>query len=330
MGALMGRKIFGDAVEQPSALQQDPSPAPSKRSFGGSVGGLRESLREITANSIRDIDPALIEQDGLRDRLNIDGPEIDELAESIRAHGQQVPILVRQSSTPDRYKIVYGRRRLAAIRKLGIPAKAIVRTLDDEASVIAQGQENNLRLDPSFIEKAIFIRELQVAGYPAQVIQDALGLSRQGVSNHKVVLDALPAEIVPVIGPAHGIGRRQWSDLAKACAPLGESSVEIAEAAVVDLPTGTDGSKRFQVVLNACLAHSAPSLPAADVHRGGHLEVRAEDGSTLATMKSTNDRLNLQFDRKAHPEFGLWLEARADDIVRSLLDRWHEETGRKQ
>lgn len=47
-------------------------------------------------------------------------------------------------------------------------------------------------------------------------------------------------------------------------------------------------------------------------------------------MKSTNDRLNLQFDRKAHPEFGMWLEARADDIVRSLLDRWHEETGRKQ
>lgn len=131
----------------------------------GSIGGLRDSLREITANSIRDIEPDQIDMDGLRDRLVLEDTSIDELAESIRKHGQQVPIMVRPTGQPDRYRVIYGRRRLAAIRKIGGPVKAIVRTLDDDASLIAQGQENNLRLDPSFIEKSMFIKEMQELGY---------------------------------------------------------------------------------------------------------------------------------------------------------------------
>jgi ParB family chromosome partitioning protein len=74
----------------------------------------------------------------LRDRLALEDDGIDLLAESIRKHGQQVPIMVRPSDQPDRYRVVYGRRRLAAIKKVGGPVKAIVRTLDDDASLIAQ------------------------------------------------------------------------------------------------------------------------------------------------------------------------------------------------
>ena len=103
----MGRNIFN----QP-AVDVPPSPVPAKPTkLGGSVGGLRESLREITANSIRDIDPEQIEVDGLRDRMAFEDDGIDLLAESIRKHGQQVPIMVRPSDQPDRYRVVYGRRR---------------------------------------------------------------------------------------------------------------------------------------------------------------------------------------------------------------------------
>ena len=154
----MARNIFNQPPkdEKESAA---PSPTPPKAAkLPGSVGGLRDSLREITANSIRDIEPDQIDMDGLRDRLVLEDSSIDELAESIRKHGQQVPIMVRPSAQPDRYRIIYGRRRLAAIRMVGGTVKAIVRSLDDDASLIAQGQENNLRLDPSFIEKSLFIK----------------------------------------------------------------------------------------------------------------------------------------------------------------------------
>lgn len=128
------------------------SPTPLKAAkLPESVGGLRDSLREITANSIHDIEPDQIDMDGLRDRLVLEHSGIDELAESIRKHSQQVPIMFRPSAQPDRYRIIYGRRRLAAIRKIGGTVKAIVRTLDDDASLIAQGQENNLR--PELLNK---------------------------------------------------------------------------------------------------------------------------------------------------------------------------------
>ena len=50
----MARQIFNQMPE----AAKDTSPTPAKRTnLVGSVGGLRDSLREITANSIRDLEP---------------------------------------------------------------------------------------------------------------------------------------------------------------------------------------------------------------------------------------------------------------------------------
>jgi ParB family transcriptional regulator, chromosome partitioning protein len=316
---LMGRNIFN----QP-AVDVPPSPAPAKPTkIGGSVGGLRESLREITANSIRDIDPEQIEVDGLRDRLAFDDDSIDLLAESIRKHGQQVPIMVRPSGQPDRYRVVYGRRRLAAIRKVGGPVKAIVRTLDDDASLIAQGQENNLRLDPSFIEKALFIKEMQEAGYKPGVIQDALGLTRQGISNHRVVIEQLPDELIRLIGPAHGTGRRQWGELAALASKV--ALTEVARTSLAALPQDATGVDRFQNVYNACLR--AAKSTAKRSAQGRSSTVEAEDGNIVATLSFDAKSIGIKVTRKDNPEFGLWLEERAEAALRDLFHQWRDERG---
>lgn len=315
----MGRNIFN----QP-AVGVPPSPAPAKPTkLGGSVGGLRESLREITANSIRDIDPDQIEVDGFRDRLAFEDDGIDLLAESIRKHGQQVPIMVRPSDQPDRYRVVYGRRRLAAIRKVGGPVKAIVRTLDDDASLIAQGQENNLRLDPSFIEKALFIKEMQEAGYKPGVIQDALGLTRQGISNHRVVIEQLSDELIRLIGPAHGTGRRQWGDLAALASKV--SLIEVARAAIAALPQDAVGIDRFQTVYNACMRAAKGS---AYLARQGRIStVKDESGNVVATLSFDAKSVGIKVTRKDNPEFGLWLEERAEAALRDLFHQWRDERG---
>lgn len=317
----MGRNIFNQ-----TAVDVPPSPAPAKPTkLGGSVGGLRESLREITANSIRDIDPEQIEVDGLRDRLAFDDDGIDLLAESIRKHGQQVPIMVRPSGQPDRYRVVYGRRRLAAIRQVGGPVKAIVRTLDDDASLIAQGQENNLRLDPSFIEKALFIKEMQEAGYRPGVIQDALGLTRQGISNHRVVIEQLPDELIRLIGPAHGTGRRQWGDLAALASKV--SLAEVARTALAALPQDAPGSDRFQTVYNACLRAAKGSANRSK--QGSSSTVKDEDGNVVATLTFDAKSIGIKVTRKDNPEFGLWLEERAEAALRDLFHQWRDEGGQE-
>jgi len=325
MGAsLMGRNIFNqppkDNTEAPIA-----PPAPAKSSkLPGSVGGLRDSLREITANSIRDLDPDRIDMDSLRDRLGLEDSSIDELAESIRKHGQQVPIMVRPSDQPDRYRIVYGRRRLAAIRKIGGTVKAIVRTLDDDASLIAQGQENNLRLDPSFIEKALFIKEMQEAGYKPGIVQDALGLTRQGVSNHRVVIEQLPDELIRLIGPAHGVGRRQWSDLAALSgkAPV----VDIAREVVSSLQRDIPSAEKFQAVFNAASSRARGSARQRTASSQTTV-VKDDSGAPLGTLAIDSRSVAIRIARKDNPEFGQWVEERGEAMLRQFFEQWRSERG---
>nr|WP_325248381.1 plasmid partitioning protein RepB [Amylibacter sp.] len=319
----MGRNIFNQPPKETKPSEPPALSAVKPAKLPGSVGGLRDSLREITANSIRDIEPDRIDMDGLRDRLVLEDSSIDDLAESIRKHGQQVPIMVRPSDKPDRYRIVYGRRRLAAIRKIGGTIKAIVRTLDDDASLIAQGQENNLRLDPSFIEKALFIREMQAANYKPAVIQDALGLTRQGVSNHRVIIDQMPDEVIQLIGPAHGIGRRQWGELAVLA---GQTALpDIARQTLSDQAEPLVSNDRFKAVLTAA-QKSLRTAPKAATS-GGQDPLRAADGNKLGVLSRDSRTIALKITRKEHPEFGQWIEENAEAVLRSIFERWQKEHG---
>ncbi|MFP7674888.1 plasmid partitioning protein RepB [Marivita sp. S0852] len=318
----MARNIFNQPPKE-SAEAHVSSATPVKTTrVAGSVGGLRDSLREITANSIRDIDPDRIDVDGLRDRLILEDDSIDELAESIRKHGQQVPIMVRPSDQPDRYRVVYGRRRLAAIRRAGGTVKAIVRTLDDDASLIAQGQENNLRLDPSFIEKALFIREMQQAGYKPAVIQDALGLTRQGVSNHRVVIEHIPDDLIRLIGPAHGIGRRQWGELAALTDKV--SLLDIAQKVLAALPDETPSQAKFQAVFDAATEKAKGHAPRKA--RNQPIVINDDSGSPLATLVVDSRSVALKIAKKDNLEFGQWIEDNAEAMLRQLFDQWRNES----
>jgi len=319
----MARNIFNQPPKGDQEAALSP-PAPAKPTkLPGSVGGLRDSLREITANSIRDIDPAQIDMDSLRDRMVLEDNSIDELGESIRKHGQQVPIMVRPSNQPDRYRIVYGRRRLAAIRKIGGTVKAIVRTLDDDASLIAQGQENNLRLDPSFIEKSLFIKEMQQAGYKPGIIQDALGLTRQGVSNHRVVIEQLPAQLIHLIGPAHGIGRRQWGELAAFSEKA--NLMDIASETIAALPSDTPSSEKFHAVYLACSGKTRSAVKS--VGGGKTTVVKDENGGSVGTLAINDKAIAVKIVRKDNPEFSQWFEERVEATLKQLFDQWRNERG---
>lgn len=322
----MARKIFGVEIGTEAGETEAGStrPTPRSRSSAGSVAGLRDSLRDLSANSIRDIDPSAIDGGGLTDRLGEDDG-IEDLAESIRTHGQQVPILVRPTGQPDRYSVVYGRRRLAALKRLARPVKAIVRTLSDEEAILAQGQENNLRLDPSFIEKAIFIREMKAAGYSAGVIRDALGLSRQSVSAHITVIADIPDEVIERIGAAHGVGRRQWAALAE----IGKSNgIDLVKSSF-DVPHELSSDQRFEWVMRSARRAAAGSRIAGGtvVRKYETASLTLSDGRPIGEVRRTPNAVEMRLSTAVDAEFSQWLEANAETIARELHDRWRREGG---
>lgn len=318
----MARKLF-DTIKAgtPSPIVSDSYPSAGDelgQPRNRSARALRGGLLEMSANSVRDLDPSSIIEDGPKDRLALEVEGIQALAESIRQHGQQVPILVRPTSEPDRYRVVYGRRRLAAARLAGVPVKALVRSLDDTASIVAQGQENSLRLNPSFIEKAIFVGALRDAGYESGTIQDALGISRQALSLLSIVQQAIPLTVIEAIGPAHDIGRRRWMELADLAR---ESSTDLLAAlskAQPRLSKELSSDRRFEIVLAA--SKTKPTAHAAD--KTSDEMIAAADGTRLGRVKRTGQDVLLAFSGKGAPEFCAWVEENADTLIQELHSKW--------
>lgn len=299
------RNIF----QPPPPPPEDPADRPRFPNTGA-MSGVKSTLRDLSSNAVREIDPAAILDDGPRDRLDFDDAAVAALAESIRAHGQQVPLMVRPlPDRPGQYRIVYGRRRLRALRLLGLPARALVRSLSDEQALMAQGQENAQRLDPSFIEKALFAAQLAAAGYEGQVILDALAVDRPMLSRMAKVAREVPEAVIRLVGPAHGTGRRKWEDLAD----LARDGRDLAAVAAGLAFDGLGSDARFAALLAA--AQERPPAPPA-------LPILHPDGTRLAEMKAGARALTLRFARTDAPGFADWLESRAEAELAALYDRW--------
>ncbi len=109
----------------------------------------------------------------IRDRLACDTEELDALKESLRMRGQQTPIEVTDLGD-GRYGLISGWRRLRALRELhketgGLARFGVVQALmrlpaDRPAAYIAMVEENEVRADLSFYERARIVVQAVQAG----------------------------------------------------------------------------------------------------------------------------------------------------------------------
>src|SRR6056297_2603796 len=198
-----------------------PAPAPQAGAVTPmmtSNRALRSARDAVDSHHVWELDPASIVDDRMADRL--DPADVHDLRAAIEANGQTVPILVRRHpSETDRYLLVYGRRRLEAIRQSDKVAKvrALVANLDDDSALRAQISENMARRDLSFIEKAIFAQELVSSGFGNQSqVAEILTVTKSSISMAIAIADIVGPDLVRAIGPAHGIGRPRWDALGRA------------------------------------------------------------------------------------------------------------------
>ena len=169
-----------------------------------------------TGARVIELDPNLVDPSFVRDRLaEPEGEAFELFKASLAADGQQVPILVRPAPNDEgRYQAAYGHRRLAALRALGRPVKAVVRDLTDEQLIVAQGKENSDRRDLSFIERALFAARLEDRGFSRAAITAALSLQKGNLSTMISVARSIPEPLIVAIGPAPKVGRPRWEQLA--------------------------------------------------------------------------------------------------------------------
>ena len=141
----------------------------------------------------------LVQRNPGQPRKHFDEGELNDLANSIRAHGVLQPILVRPIAG-GRYEIVAGERRWRAAQRAGLHAiPAVVRELDEVEVLEIAIVENVQRTDLNPIEEAQGFQALIDRFHRTQQeIADAVGKSRPHIANMLRLL-ALPEDMQDMV-----------------------------------------------------------------------------------------------------------------------------------
>lgn len=299
---------------------------------------LRSARDAVDAHHVWELDPSEIEDERFADRM--DPADVLDLRASIEQNGQTVPILVRRNPTEsNRYLLVYGRRRLEAIRSSGKVDKvrALIANLDDSAALRAQVSENTARRDLSYIERALFARELLDSSFGTQAqIAEVLNATRSAVSMSISVAKAIGSELAQAIGPAHGVGRPRWEALAKELAEghadqreLCEAALEARNKAASREESGEDNGLRVDPSVVAFEAVSRHLKKSTGHTRGSNPRPKATaiviDGIPAGSIKKSARGVRLDLT-DVDGAFADWLEGQAQAVLQELHARWKRET----
>jgi ParB family chromosome partitioning protein len=309
---------------------------PAPGSMMSSNRALRSARDAVDAHHVWELDPVEIEDERYSDRL--DSKDVDDLRASIEQNGQTVPILVRRHpAETNRYLLVYGRRRLEAIRASDKVKKvrALIANLDDTAALRAQVSENTGRRDLSYIERALFAQELLASGFGSQAqIAEVLNVTRSAVSMSISVAKSIGTDLARAIGPAHGIGRPRWESLAKELSNTGMGMDELCrvasdargKAAAVEQaeeePQLDPSVAAFEAVVRHVKKTTGPSLGRQPRPKATPLLI---DGAPAGAIKRSARAVRLDLT-DVDDAFAQWLDARAQDVLDELHDRWRRET----
>ena len=284
----------------------------------GTIGSVRAGL-----GGIQDIDTNLILAWGPKDRLDIEltavnnaepNESIQDLASSIAEAGQQVPVLLRPSKERDgHFEVIYGQRRILACRQLGIPVRALIRTLDDTDALMAKGLENAGRAELSYYERVRFAQAILEQGYSRAEVCQALAISKNTLSQLERINRLVPCAVGEAIGAAPGAGRPKWTSLATAFEK--EQLTEKAALGVLGRSGELESDGRLELVLK-------------EIGKRGKQERSIEERSPLpgVQIKSGKSGLSLSVKRAGdNTQFANWLDQNLDQLIQDSFERFQSE-----
>ena len=152
----------------------------SERGLGRGLGALiprpTAGLREIAVDAIR--------PNPWQPRTHFDEHELEEMADSIRAHGLLQPVLVSQQRDGT-FQLITGERRWRAVQLAGMPTlPAMVKEATPQASLEMALVENIQRRDLNPLEEAHAFRQLlDEHGLTQEQLGQRIGKSRVSVTN---------------------------------------------------------------------------------------------------------------------------------------------------
>lgn len=322
------KSVMGDAVQsKPASERSSYAMRGASKSMKVSIDSLAEnSKRLLEGETIVEVDTSLIDASFVNDRLSGDDGAFDELKSSIETSGQDTPVLLRpHPDASGRYMIVFGHRRVRVARALDRPVRAVVKEMDDVAHVLAQGQENTARADLSFIEKALFAKNLRDHGQGKDIVQRALTIDGTLLSRMLSVATTVPAHVVEAIGPAKQIGRDRWEDFKKLMAE--KANLKVADRILAkDGFDQLDSDMKFEILYSKVAeAGRAPKRRAAKAAPAKRTWTAGE-GRIKGVIGRSGRAYSISLTSKDSAAFGEFISENLDQLYADYLAQSEEKT----
>ncbi|MFQ5751671.1 MAG: ParB/RepB/Spo0J family partition protein [bacterium] len=178
-------------------------------------------------DEIKTISIDMIDDPEIAMRSNIQDPDIDTLAQSIKEHGLLEPLVVRPNG--DRYELIAGHRRLTAckmISKIMIPCT--IRDVDANSPLLLRIQENTHRLDVNPVDDAIYIyKMIEQLGISVDELAQKMKRTKRYIEDRLSILD-MPDVLIKAVG-TKSIGIRAAQSMMKITdEPYRDSLISIA------------------------------------------------------------------------------------------------------
>lgn len=286
---------------------QTPAARAMNEAFRGLAAQADSAAALLSSDAVVELDTALIDGSIIQDRItDASDTSLNQLIESMRISGQQVPILVRPHPTnAGRFQIAYGRRRLAAARAISLPIRAVIRHLTDEELVVAQGKENLERRNLSYIERAFFAKQMEDHGFRREVITEAMGVLKSELSTLISIARKVPENILSAIGPAPSAGRPRWSLLMDQLKTVNNGTL----TPLFEDPAfrAKSSDNRFAAVL------AAVSVPSGAKSKG---EPWVDpEGRTVARITRGRNAVGVTFDDAIEPGFADYVMSQLSEML---------------
>jgi ParB family chromosome partitioning protein len=252
-------------------------------------------------NKIFEIDPNNIIRWSEKDRPENELGNIEELAESLKSIGQQVPCIVRPLKDNNKYELIVGECRWRAAQLAKINLKVIIHELDDRMAALVQAVENEQRNDLSDYAKGMSYAKKIKSGLLVQKdLTDILKISKQQVTK-LLSFSKIPENINTAIEDYRKVSARTAYEISR-LGNKGEDHQNIIIKNAEKIRDGKIGATTIIKLVEKGLTEDIYSSK----------KYFSKDGKHIFTIRNDNNKKSILLSRKISNEI------KEDEIIKAI------------
>ena len=296
------KKGYGDKskITKPWEYKQE---IEQKKHSSTSIKKNTTSRNEL--NSIYEIAPSKIIRWSEKDRPENELGNIEELAESLKSIGQQVPCIVRPINNSEKYELIVGECRWRASQIANINLKVLIHDMDDRTAALIQAVENEQRNDLSDYAKGISYSKKIASGLLTQKdLTDILKISKQQVTK-LLSFSKIPENINNAINDYRKVSARTAYEISR----LGNKSINHENIIIENAEKIREGKIGGSTIIKLIERGLSKDQYFSNKYY-------SDSGEHIFTIRNENDRKSIHLSKKLSIELN---EKNIADIIKDLI-----------